>query len=192
MPNRQVGTTEVQIILYFSWCITFIFWNEDICWDLRICYYPKWKKWDRSYIWNWHKELMRQWKTKWCTSDFTMLLIASEENCRVLLKDSNDPWYSVIANINIHNAYHIQTVYIRKLQGSWGKWNVSIGSMTSSVRDKLNWKQKSQIIKSKWLRNLLYHLFSQYALCIFQMHLHFPNKSKSIKHSKSSTTKKSD
>ncbi|MDQ3020234.1 MAG: DinB family protein [Bacteroidota bacterium] len=35
-------------------------------------------------------------------------------------KDSNDPWYSVIANINIHNAYHIgQIVYIRKLQGSW-------------------------------------------------------------------------
>ena len=37
-------------------------------------------------------------------------------------KDSNDPWYSVIANINIHNSYHIgQIVYIRKLQGSWGK-----------------------------------------------------------------------
>lgn len=35
-------------------------------------------------------------------------------------KDSNDPWYSVIANINIHNAYHIgQIVYIRKQQGSW-------------------------------------------------------------------------
>ncbi len=37
-------------------------------------------------------------------------------------KDSDDPWYSVIANINIHNAYHTgQIVYIRKLQGSWGK-----------------------------------------------------------------------
>lgn len=35
-------------------------------------------------------------------------------------EDSDDPWYSVIANINIHNAYHIgQIVYIRKLQGSW-------------------------------------------------------------------------
>ncbi len=37
-------------------------------------------------------------------------------------KDSTDPWYSVIANINIHNAYHIgQIIYIRKLQGSWVK-----------------------------------------------------------------------
>ncbi len=36
-------------------------------------------------------------------------------------KDSADPWYSVIANINIHNAYHIgQIVYVRKQQGSWG------------------------------------------------------------------------
>lgn len=35
-------------------------------------------------------------------------------------KDSSDSWYSVIANINIHNAYHTgQIVYIRKLQGSW-------------------------------------------------------------------------
>lgn len=37
-------------------------------------------------------------------------------------KDSTDPWYSVIANINIHNAYHIgQIVYVRKQQGSWLK-----------------------------------------------------------------------
>ena len=35
-------------------------------------------------------------------------------------EDSSDPWYSVFANINIHNAYHLgQIVCIRKLQGSW-------------------------------------------------------------------------
>lgn len=47
---------------------------------------------------------------------------ASEEKLQSSpFKDSADPWYSVIANINIHNAYHIgQIVYIRKLQGSWG------------------------------------------------------------------------
>lgn len=35
-------------------------------------------------------------------------------------EDRHDPWYSVLANINIHNAYHIgQIVEIRKTQGSW-------------------------------------------------------------------------
>ncbi|KZE69036.1 hypothetical protein AWM68_01855 [Fictibacillus phosphorivorans] len=35
-------------------------------------------------------------------------------------KDRHDPWYSVLANINIHNAYHIgQIVEIRKSQGNW-------------------------------------------------------------------------
>ena len=29
-------------------------------------------------------------------------------------------WYSIIAHISTHNAYHIgQILYIRKLQGSW-------------------------------------------------------------------------
>ncbi|MBK8550546.1 MAG: DinB family protein [Ignavibacteria bacterium] len=48
---------------------------------------------------------------------------ASEEKLQSSpFKDSADPWYSLIANINIHNAYHIgQIVYIRKLQGSWEK-----------------------------------------------------------------------
>lgn len=37
-------------------------------------------------------------------------------------KDSNTSWYSVMANINIHNAYHIgQIIYMRKIQGSWIK-----------------------------------------------------------------------
>ena len=36
------------------------------------------------------------------------------------VKDSDEDWYSLISNINIHNAYHIgQMVVIRKLQGSW-------------------------------------------------------------------------
>lgn len=35
-------------------------------------------------------------------------------------EDRHDPWYSVLANINIHNAYHIgQIVEIRKSQGNW-------------------------------------------------------------------------
>jgi DinB superfamily len=35
-------------------------------------------------------------------------------------KDRHDPWYFVIANINIHNAYHIgQIVEIRKTKGNW-------------------------------------------------------------------------
>ncbi len=48
---------------------------------------------------------------------------ASEEKLQSSpFKDSTDPWYSVIANINIHNAYHIgQIIYIRKAQSSWGK-----------------------------------------------------------------------
>jgi uncharacterized damage-inducible protein DinB len=35
-------------------------------------------------------------------------------------EDRHDPWYSVLANINIHNAYHIgQIVEIRKTNGNW-------------------------------------------------------------------------
>ncbi|ANC76315.1 hypothetical protein ABE65_005645 [Fictibacillus phosphorivorans] len=35
-------------------------------------------------------------------------------------EDRHDPWYSVLANINIHNAYHIgQIVEIRKSKGNW-------------------------------------------------------------------------
>jgi uncharacterized damage-inducible protein DinB len=34
--------------------------------------------------------------------------------------EHDEPWSSPIANINVHNAYHIgQIVFIRKLQGSW-------------------------------------------------------------------------
>ncbi|MFE4242498.1 DinB family protein [Peribacillus butanolivorans] len=39
-------------------------------------------------------------------------------------KESDAPWSSVIANINIHNAYHIgQIVEIRKAQGVWDSKN---------------------------------------------------------------------
>ncbi|MFE4895288.1 DinB family protein [Peribacillus butanolivorans] len=39
-------------------------------------------------------------------------------------KESDAPWSSVIANINIHNAYHIgQIVEIRKAQGVWESKN---------------------------------------------------------------------
>jgi uncharacterized damage-inducible protein DinB len=39
-------------------------------------------------------------------------------------EDREDPWYSVIANINIHNAYHIgQIIEIRKSQGNWDPKN---------------------------------------------------------------------
>ncbi len=35
-------------------------------------------------------------------------------------EDRHDPWYSVLAHINIHNAYHIgQIVEIRKSKGNW-------------------------------------------------------------------------
>jgi uncharacterized damage-inducible protein DinB len=35
-------------------------------------------------------------------------------------EDRFDPWYSVLANVNIHNAYHIgQIVEIRKTNGNW-------------------------------------------------------------------------
>jgi hypothetical protein len=35
-------------------------------------------------------------------------------------EDRHDPWYSVLANINIHNAYHIgQIIEIRKANGNW-------------------------------------------------------------------------
>ncbi|MCM3733660.1 DinB family protein [Fictibacillus nanhaiensis] len=35
-------------------------------------------------------------------------------------QDRHDPWYSVLGNINIHNAYHIgQIVEVRKTNGNW-------------------------------------------------------------------------
>ena len=46
-------------------------------------------------------------------TDWEKAVEAADEN---KLKD----WYSTIAHIGTHNAYHIgQIVYIRKEQGSW-------------------------------------------------------------------------
>ncbi|WP_047152501.1 DinB family protein [Aneurinibacillus tyrosinisolvens] len=43
---------------------------------------------------------------------------------RSAYKESNAPWSSVIANLNIHNAYHIgQIVELRKTQGAWDSKN---------------------------------------------------------------------
>ena len=37
-------------------------------------------------------------------------------------EDYDEPWSSPIANMNIHNAYHIgQIVVLRKLQGNWDR-----------------------------------------------------------------------
>lgn len=50
--------------------------------------------------------IMNEWKMK---------LEAADD-----AKISNNNWSSIIANINIHNAYHIgQIVTTRKLRGSW-------------------------------------------------------------------------
>lgn len=44
---------------------------------------------------------------------------SSEEQLNREAKE-NSPWYSVLANIMIHNAYHAgQIIYIRKLKGNW-------------------------------------------------------------------------
>jgi uncharacterized damage-inducible protein DinB len=46
---------------------------------------------------------------------------ASEEKLEgPLQKDSTESWYTVIAHMNIHTAYHVgQIVSLRKQQGSW-------------------------------------------------------------------------
>ena len=55
-------------------------------------------------------------------SDFRIAIEnATDEKLQSLSgKDREDNWYTVLSNINIHNAYHIgQIIFIRKLQGSW-------------------------------------------------------------------------
>ena len=50
---------------------------------------------------------------------------ASQEKLSAQVHQENKgDWYSLIANTNTHNAYHIgQIVFLRKLQGSWDKNN---------------------------------------------------------------------
>lgn len=55
-------------------------------------------------------------------TDWTTVVKEADEETfqRSAHEDRDDPWYSVLANINIHNAYHIgQIVEIRKSQGNW-------------------------------------------------------------------------
>lgn len=55
-------------------------------------------------------------------TDWTTAVKEADEETfqRSAHEDRHDPWYSVLANINIHNAYHIgQIVEIRKSQGNW-------------------------------------------------------------------------
>jgi hypothetical protein len=44
---------------------------------------------------------------------------ASEEKLESKpIKESNDDWYKIISNMNIHLAYHTgQIIFVRKLQG---------------------------------------------------------------------------
>jgi uncharacterized damage-inducible protein DinB len=72
---------------------------------------------DANEDWETTKERLRNVLTDWKT----LLQEADDEFLqRSAHEDRHDPWYSVIANINIHNAYHIgQIIEIRKTQGTW-------------------------------------------------------------------------
>jgi hypothetical protein len=59
-------------------------------------------------------------------SDWKSLLKEADDEFlqRSAHEDRFDPWYSAIANINIHNAYHIgQIIEIRKTAGNWDPKN---------------------------------------------------------------------
>jgi uncharacterized damage-inducible protein DinB len=103
-----------------------IFWNERYLFRFKKMPLPEMEKSDNDPTFeidlkDWDKTLEK------LNEVFTGLREAfknaSEEKLNSSpFEDSDDPWYSVIANINIHNAYHIgQIVFIRKLQGSWGE-----------------------------------------------------------------------
>lgn len=50
----------------------------------------------------------------------TLTNITEEKLGELVSEKYGEPWASPLANMNIHNAYHIgQIVVIRKLQGSW-------------------------------------------------------------------------
>ncbi len=64
--------------------------------------------------WNSTIEKLDALLLKWSTD----LTKADEE--KLSSKYNNSTWYSILADINIHNAYHIgQIIHTRKLQGSW-------------------------------------------------------------------------
>ncbi|WP_137790191.1 DinB family protein [Bacillus sp. E(2018)] len=57
--------------------------------------------------------VLKDWTAALKEADESIFEISAHE-------DRHDPWYSVLANINIHNAYHIgQIIEIRKSKGNW-------------------------------------------------------------------------
>jgi uncharacterized damage-inducible protein DinB len=101
-----------------------IFWNERYLYRFKEKPLPEMKKSDTDLTF---EISVKEWDAtlKKLNEVFSELQEtiknASEEKLSSSpFKDSTDTWYSIIANINIHNAYHIgQIVYIRKLQESW-------------------------------------------------------------------------
>ncbi|MDR7071539.1 DinB family protein [Fictibacillus barbaricus] len=72
---------------------------------------------------NWEKTKQR---LQHVLTDWKSLLKEADDEFlqRSAHDDRHDPWYSVIANINIHNAYHIgQIIEIRKTTGNWDPKN---------------------------------------------------------------------
>ncbi len=54
----------------------------------------------------------------------TFKTCAEEKLHAAAYQESDEPWGSVIANLNIHNAYHIgQIMELRKIQGAWDSKN---------------------------------------------------------------------
>ncbi len=72
--------------------------------EIAETYSPETPNWDETF--GTFNVIMLEWKTLLETVDEAKL--------------SNNDWASVIAHINIHNAYHIgQIVFVRKLHGNW-------------------------------------------------------------------------
>ncbi len=72
---------------------------------------------ENSHDWETAKNQLFAVLTDWATvvkeADESIFEISAHE-------DRHDPWYSVLANVNIHNAYHIgQIIEIRKSKGNW-------------------------------------------------------------------------
>ncbi|MEO8665737.1 MAG: DinB family protein [Ignavibacteria bacterium] len=102
-----------------------IFWNERYLLRFKKLPLPDVKKGDEDPTFEMD---IKDWEStlKKLNEVFSQLRDAfkeaDEEKLQSSPYDTGESWYSIIANMNIHNAYHIgQIVYTRKLQGSWGK-----------------------------------------------------------------------
>ncbi|WNB91060.1 DinB family protein [Bacillus sp. NEB1478] len=137
VPVEQAidGLTEEQAALKSGdsnsiWEIVthLVFWNE--------CYLSKFKgitpaKSIESNDESFHKDDNEDWETTkqrlhHMLSDWKTLLKEADDEFlqQSAHKDRHEPWYFVIANINIHNAYHIgQIIEIRKTRGNWDPKN---------------------------------------------------------------------